>query len=498
MKIRAWVKDIRPVVAARVACSRHVLLLPRQRLASKIIVALAAVAVLFLRPLPSGQATADLTFNKDIAPLFFKSCAECHRTGENAPFSVLSYKDVRPWAKSIREKVLAREMPPWHADPHTGQWANDRRLTQKEVETIVAWVAQGALEGDPRDLPRRPEFVDGWAIGKPDLVLTMPEEFMLEASGPDEYQYFQIDPKFTEDKYVRMAEARPGNRKIVHHIAAVIQPPLNDVKAGPKPAEKEIEKPLERRDEESVRYNDGFLRRTKMDAPVYNDGCSLPNGGQGHRRDGTGDEGDVRYLTGYAPGMNQTTLGPGTIKKIPAGSKIILQLHYSKTAGSAQKDRSSVGLIFAEAPGGKEVLTRNIANEYFLIPPGADRHRATACWTPKEDIRVLTFMPHMHNRGVAMEFKAIYPDGRAEILLNVPNYSFSWQTVYYAATPISIPKGTKIVVTGSFDNSSKNKYNPDPAQAVRFGEPTYDEMMVGLIEYVVDGKSAKAATAMDK
>jgi hypothetical protein len=295
-----------------------------------------------------------------------------------------------------------------------------------------------------------------------------------------------------------MAEARPGNRKIVHHIAAFIQSPPKDARSSPNPARKEGEKPRGQMNEETVRYNDGFLRRTKMDAPVYDDGCSLPNGGQGNRRDGAGDEGDVMYLTGYAPGMNQTMLGPGVIKKIPAGSKITLQLHYSKVAGSVQKDRSSVGLIFAKTPGGKEVMTRSVANGYFLIPPGAGRHRTTACWTSKEDIHIVTLMPHMHLRGVEMDFKAIYPDGRAEVLLNVPNYSFSWQTVYYAAKPIPIPKGTKIVVTGYFDNSSKNKYNPDPTRAVRFGDPTYDEMMVGVVEYTADGKSVKASTAMNK
>ncbi len=468
------------------------------KVAHKTIITLAGIAGLFLLSQPSSQATADLTFNKDIAPLFFKSCAECHRQGAAAPFSALTYKDVRPWAKSIREKVSTREMPPWHADPHIGQWANDRHLTQKEINTIVAWVDQGALEGDPIDLPPQPEFVDGWTIGKPDLVLTMPEEFTLEASGPDEYRYFQIDPKFTEDKYVRMAEARPGNRKIVHHIAAIIQPPPKDVAPLTNPNRKEPGKTREQKDEETVRYNDGFLRRTKIDAPVYDDGCSLPNGGQGDRRDGAGDEGDVSYLTGYAPGMNETRLEPGAIKKIPAGSKIILQLHYSKIARSIQKDRSSVGLIFARNPGGREVLTRSVANGYFLIPPGAERHRTTACWTTNEDIHIVTLMPHMHLRGVAMDFKAIYPDGRTEVLLNVPNYSFSWQTVYYAAKPIPIPKGTRIIVTGSFDNSLKNKYNPDPTRAVRFGDPTYDEMMVGMIEYTTDGKSVKASTAMNR
>jgi mono/diheme cytochrome c family protein len=465
------------------------------KIVHKTIIALAGVAALFLWSLPPSQATVDLTFNKDIAPLFFKNCAECHRPGETAPFSALTYKDVRPWARSIREKVLTREMPPWHADPHIGQWANDRRLTRKEIETIVAWVDQGAREGDPTDLAPQPEFVDGWTIGKPDLVLTMPNEFTLEASGPDEYQTFVIDPKFMEDKYVQMAEARPGNRKIVHHIAAFIQPPQKDVKSSPNPAKKEGENPRKQMDEETVRYNEGFLRRTKMDAPVYDDGCSLPNGGQGNRRDGAGDEGDVMYLTGYAPGMNQTMLEPGVIKKIPAGSKITLQLHYSKVAGSVQKDRSSVGLIFAKTPGGKEVMTRSVANGYFLIPPGAGRHRTTACWTSKEDIHIVTLMPHMHFRGVEMDFKAIYPDGRAEVLLNVPNYSFSWQTVYYYKKSIAIPKGTKFVVTAYFDNSTKNKYNPDPTQAVRFGEPTYDDMMIGWIDYTVDAKSPKNTTA---
>jgi mono/diheme cytochrome c family protein len=464
------------------------------KMVHKTVIALAGIAALFMWSMQTSRATGDLTFNKDIAPLFFKNCAECHRPGENAPFSALAYKDVRPWAKSIREKVLSREMPPWHADPHTGRWTNDRRLEGKEIEAIVAWVDQGAKEGDPKDLPPQPEFADGWTIGKPDIVLTMPEEFTLAASGPDEYRYFQIDPKFTEDKYVQLAEARPGNRKIVHHIAAIIQPPPKEVKPSPNPAKGDRRR--EQGDEETVRYNDGFLRRTKMDAPVYDDGCSLPNGGQGDRRDGGGDEGDVSYLTGFAPGMNQTVLEPGLIKKIPAGSKIILQLHYSKIAGSVQKDRSSVGLIFAKKPGEKELLTRSIANGYFLIPPGAGRHRTTACWTTKEDIHIVNLMPHMHHRGVAMDFKAIYPDGRTEILLNVPNYSFSWQTIYYTAKPIPIPKGTKILVTAYFDNSSKNKYNPDPTKAVRFGDPTYDEMMVGMVEYTVDGKSVKASTAM--
>src|SRR5262249_12627204 len=165
----------------------------------------------------SGQAkpsVKNVTYNKDVAAIFFKRCTECHRPGESAPMSLLSYKEARPWAKSIREKVTSREMPPWHADPHIGEFSNDRRLTEAEIETITAWVDGGAKEGDPKDLPPAPQFIDGWGIGKPDLVLEMSEEYALEANGPDEYQMFDIPTTFTEDKYIQMAEARPGNRKI--------------------------------------------------------------------------------------------------------------------------------------------------------------------------------------------------------------------------------------------------------------------------------------------
>jgi mono/diheme cytochrome c family protein len=466
--------------------------------------ALTCFVAVGLSTLPSSKAnetkstSRDVTFNKDVAPIFFKNCAECHRPGESAPFSAMTYKDARPWAKSIREKVLSREMPPWHADPHTGEWANDRRLTQQQIETIVAWVDQGAKEGVAKDLPPAPRFVDGWTIGKPDLILTMPEEFTLDASGPDEYQYFEIETNFTEDKFVQMAEARPGNRRIVHHIIAFIQPPPKDGKPRPKLSKEEIEKLRQQMEKESIRYREGFLIRTKMDAPIHDDGCSLPSGGQGERPDGGGRDEEGTLLAGYAPGMNQAMWEPGMVKKIPAGARIILQLHYSKVAGSVQKDRSSIGLIFAKTTPEKELFTKGVANGYFLIPSGAERHRATACWTTKEDIHLVTFMPHMHLRGAAMEYKAVYPDGRSEVLLNVPNFSFSWQTVYYAKKPVPIPKGTKIIVTGYFDNSSRNKYNPDPSKQVRWGEPTYDEMLIGWLDYTVDNKNLKPSAAMNK
>jgi mono/diheme cytochrome c family protein len=417
-----------------------------------------------------------VTFTRDVAPILFKNCAECHRPGEAAPMSLLSYKEARPWAKSIREKVVNREMPPWHADPRHGEFKNDRRLTQQEIDTIASWVDGGAKEGDARDLPTAPTFVEGWGIGKPDLVLEMPEEFTLEATGPDEYQYFTIPTNFTEDRYVKAVEARPGNRKIVHHILAFIEPPSRtaDVIDGRKRAQAE---------EESIIYDDGFVRRVKADAPVHNDGCRLPNGGGGWLPDGRKRNPLMPVLAAFAPGRDVDVWQDGAARRIPAGAKIVLQVHYSKAAGSVQKDRSSVGLIFAKEPHTKVQDSEMIFNAYLQIPPGSERHKSTACWSAPQDIQVTAIMPHMHFRGAAMEVKAVYPDGRSVVLLNVPKYEFSWQTNYTLKQPVMVPKGTTILITGYFDNSSKNKYNPDPSKAIRWGDPTYDEMLACFIEY---------------
>jgi hypothetical protein len=433
-----------------------------------------------------------ITFTRDVAPIFFKNCAGCHRPGEASPMSLLSYKDARPWAKAIREKVINREMPPWHADPNTGQFLNDRRLTEAEIETIKAWVDGQALEGDPRDLPPQPEFVEGWNIGKPDLILRMPEEFTLEAAGPDEYHYFEVDPGFTEDKYVQMAEARPGNRRIVHHISAFIVPPVGG-HTQQKLTREEGEGLRVQQGKDSIFQREGVVIRLKPEVPVYDDGCRLPSGGGGDRLDGGGQRNVRTWLGGYVPGIFGIIWEPGTVKKIPAGSKIILNIHYSRTTGRVEKDRSMIGLIFADKPPKKELHTRWIANHYFQIPPGAQNHKVTACWTANEDIHLVIAAPHMHYRGKAMEIRAFYPDGRSEALLNVPRYDFSWQTMYSFKRPVAIPKGTRFLLTAHFDNSSQNKYNPDPNQAVRWGDPTYDEMMVAIFEYTIDNQSFEQA-----
>jgi hypothetical protein len=448
-----------------------------------VLIALAGLGAAVLLALPASQATGTkapaktVTFNKDVAPIFFKSCAECHRPGESAPFSVLSYKDVRPWAKSIREKVVNREMPPWHADPHVGEWANDRRLKQREIDTITAWIDGGAKEGDVKDLPPAPQYAEGWAIGKPDVVLEMPEEFTLEANGPDEYQYFDVPTNFTEDKYVQMAEARPGNRRVVHHVIAFVVPPgsPNLTKIPKEQRDKALEMSLKN----SPFYRDGYLIRLKPGQPVYNDVIEVP---PNLRADaGIGD-----FLTGYAPGSMPSVWNPGVAKKIPAGATIRFQVHYSKVAGSEQKDRSKVGLSFAKQPPDKTIKSRAASNIYFQIPPGAEHHKVTAFWQPSVDITIHSLSPHMHYRGSAMEYKVVYPDGKSEMLLNVPKYSFNWQMTYNPKQLLHIPAGSRIEVTAYYDNSAKNKFNPDPTQTVRYGEPTYDEMMMGFMEYVIE------------
>lgn len=469
----------------------------RTRIAAIFSICLTTSLLFALASTKANTKLKEVTFAKDVAPIFFENCAGCHRAGEGAPFSVMTYREARPWAKSIREKVVSRQMPPWHADPHVQEFSNDRRLAQSEIDKIVAWVDAGAPEGDPKDLPPAPKFAEGWNIGQPDQIITMPEDFTLEAKGPDEIQYFEVDPGFKEDKYVIAAEARPGNRKIVHHLIAFIKPPSMKDNSYDHLTPEQMKEMRKRYEDESVFYQDGTLTKVKMNAPVYDDGCALPGGGSGFRRDGTGeDQNQMSLLVGFAPGMPAASWGENVVKKIPAGSKIVFQMHYSKAAGEVQKDRSMIGLKFASKPGSRMAITHPVSNNYFKIPAGAENHRVTACWTTDKDITLINAMPHMHLRGKSMEFKVVYPNGRSEVVLNVPNYDFGWQTVYYYKKPIPLPKGTKFIVTAIFDNSAKNKFNPNPNADIRWGDPTYEDMMIGWLEFSVE-MSGKT-TAMNK
>ena len=378
------------------------------------------------------------TFGKDIAPILFNNCTSCHRPGEIAPMSFQNYKEVRPWAKAIREKVVNRTMPPWHADPHIGQWENDKRLTQKDIDTIVAWVDSGAKEGDPKDVPTLPKFASGWQIGEPDITFSMPEEFTVPAQGTVPYIYYQVPSNFKEDRYVTAMEARAGDLSVVHHIVV-------------------------------------YVREANPTKP------KRPN-----------DLGDG-LLGALSPGNTPFIAQPGTAKLIKAGSTIVFQMHYTPS-GKVTKDRSILGLKFAKAPVEKIITTTAAWDPRFEIPANAANHEVRANWVADEDIDIISLMPHMHLRGKDYLYKAIYPDGRSEVLLSVPNYDFGWQTYYYPRKPIRIPKGTKIETIAHYDNSTKNPVNPDPNKAVRFGEQTWEEMMNGFFDYTPASKPQPTAS----
>jgi mono/diheme cytochrome c family protein len=429
---------------------------------------LAAVALCGWSTSASDKSSAAVTFTKDVAGIMHKNCASCHRPGEIAPMSLLSYKDVRPWAKSIREVVLDRKMPPWLADPHYGEFANDRRLSQKEIDTIVAWVDGGAKEGDAKDLPPTPAFPpEGWKLGTPDVVLSMTLEATVPADGVVAYRHFVVPTGFTEDKYVQFAEIRRGDPSVVHHVIVSVREPGR----GPMPPAGEINLG-------AAASREGEAR-TAQQQPGQ-------GGGRGNTQDG--------MLVGWAPGMSPLLLRPGQAKLIKKGSVLIFQMHYT-TNGQASKDRTSVGIYFAKAPVEKRVITTGAVSRNLVIPPGEPNYETKASFIFKQDSHIVSFMPHMHVRGKDFEYKLVYPDGTSKILLKVPRYDFNWQLNYFVKEPVAAPKGSRIECVAHHDNSERNKYNPDPTKEVRWGPQTWEEMMIGWLDYTLDAQDLRTQTA---
>jgi hypothetical protein len=401
----------------------------------------------------AGKSTP-VTFNKDVLPILQKNCQGCHRPGEAPPMSFLTYQETRPWAKSIREAVLEKRMPPWFADPHFGKFTNDRSLSQSDINTLVAWVDGGAREGNPSHAPKPLEFTDGWSIGKPDAVLEMPNEFTLPASGTVNYQFILLPTEFKEDKWVEKVEIRPSNRAVVHHIVSFITEPGSRITNGLKPGQ-----PF----------------------PVPN---SAPRGNPVD--DGTGFViVDPEILSVYVPGTSGQSYKPGHAKLIKAGSSVLLQMHYT-TNGVTTADRSRIGFVFAKETPSQRVRSFAVANQRFKIPPGAPNHRVDARVTLEESIAISSFAPHMHARGKRFEFRAVSPSGESEILMRVPKYDFNWQLFYYLDKPVVLPKGTRLEVTAYFDNSVANPGNPDPGAEVRWGDQSWEEMVAGFFDITVD------------
>src|SRR3984957_2899153 len=372
---------------------------------------------------------AEVTFTHDVAPILYQHCVACHHPNDIAPMTLITYNQVKPWAASIKEAVLLRKMPPWKADPHYGKWSNDPSLSPAEIETLKAWADGAKLEGDPKQLPAAPVFDDGWRIGKPDQVVSIPEH-KLEGSGPDEYSYIRVPTNFTEDRWIVAAELRPGNRKVVHHAHVFVRA------AEAAVAKKTAADPV-RAYANWLMVKEGTLSWIRPDAPVINDGCAVDDNGRipGHL------PGESSLLSSYLPGRGPDVYPDGTARKIPAGATLDFQIHYSHATKKTEVDATSVGLIFAKETPRQASLRMDFGNHLFRIPAHAADQQVTECHTFTKDIYITSLTPHMHYRGKAMRIVAAYPDGRKETLLNVPEYNFNWQITYRPVTQIHLTKG---------------------------------------------------------
>lgn len=378
--------------------------------------------------LPPRQADSAVTYSRQISRLLNRHCVECHRPGEIGPFSLTSYDEVVGWAETLAEVVEQQRMPPWHADPRYGEFHNARLMTQQEKQTLFDWVNAGAPEGDPSELPKLPQRVDGWRLPRePDLVVSMSRvPFEVAKTGTIEYQYFVVDPGFEEDTWVSGAEIIPGDRRVVHHAIVFTRAPdsLDALRPG--------------------------------------------------------------WLTAYVPGQRPMVLGEGRARRIPAGSKLVFQMHYTPI-GSPTEDLTRVGLLLADPKTvQEEVISMISLNREFEIPPGAAAHTVTSNLSGfPSGGKLLGFGPHMHLRGKSFTFVGHRHNGELQTLLNVPNYDFNWQHLYRLAEPIELDAFAKIECKATFDNSRENPWNPDPGIAVRWGDQSWEEMSMAFFDVTV-------------
>ncbi len=437
--------------------------------------AIAASVAIFSGAILAKGSPNEVTFSENVAPILYQHCVKCHRVGDIAPMPLVTYKDVRPWAAAVREAVVSRKMPPWLADPSVGEWSNDPRLSDSEIQIIKAWVEGPKAEGDPKKLPLVPEFPDGWKIGPPDAVIPIPEQ-TIAGTGPDEYTYLNVPTNFNEDRWIMAAELRPGNRKIVHHAHVFIAgKSTEDSKKTDKQADPAAEYA------KWVLIHQDSLEWVRSEAPVINDGCAVDDNGL---FPGSKSSDLASLISSYLPGREPDVYPRGTARKIPAHATLSFQIHYSRTTGKTEKDQTSVGLIFAKEP--PQTISRRIdlSNQMFMIPASDPDHAVSECHTFAKNVLITSLTPHMHLRGKSMQIIARLPDGNKKTLLSVPDYQFNWQFTYRAKSPIYLPSGTRIEVRAKFDNSANKAGNPDPTKPVRWGSASEKEMMDGWIEYL--------------
>jgi hypothetical protein len=346
-------------------------------------------------------------------------------------------------------------MPPWHADSAHGKFLNERRLSQAEIDTLADWAKTGAKEGNPQDAAAPRKFADGWTIGTPDLVLDMGTEYKVPAKGTIEYTYFVVPTGFTEDKWIEKVEVRPSARQVTHHIVVEARPPgLNFMK--------------------QVKPGEAFV-------PSKSPRKQRPDTGEGVL-EGLGD--GIEVIAVYVPGGDAYVTRPGQARLVKAGTDLIFQMHYT-TNGTEATDRSRVGIIFAKEPPRERVINSFVSNRNLHIPAGEANCRVEARTTLYRDAKVQSYFPHMHVRGKAMEYRAIYPTGESQVLLSVPHYDFNWQTTYELAEPVLLPKGTRLEVSAWYDNSANNPWNPDPKSDVYWGDQTWEEMLAAFVDFVL-------------
>ena len=383
-------------------------------------------------PAATEGSSQDVTFSNQIARIFQRRCVTCHRSGDIGPFELTSYDEVAGWGDMIKEVIEDQRMPPWHADPNHGEFANDASMTSEEKELVYAWVDAGCPEGDPNQLPEPLVFTDGWQLPRePERVIAMSDSpFEVPANAGRKgvpYQYFEVDPEFDEDQWIEAAEVQPGNKSVVHHIIVYAQPPNEKG------------------------------RRSWI------------------------------FLTAYVPGLRYEPLPENSAKKIPAGSSFIFEMHYTPV-GSVQDDISQLGLLFADPETiTHEVVTTEVACYDFQIPPRDANYRvsATSRQVRYDDVTIRSLAPHMHLRGKSFRYELVTPNGDRQTLLDVPAYDFNWQTTYVLKQPLAIPKGALIHCKASFDNSEQNLANPDPNRQVTWGDQSWDEMMIGFCDVIV-------------
>ena len=402
-------------------------------------------AVGFVLAAASSAMAAAPTFSKDVAPILYKNCVECHRPTAMAPMSLLTFDEARPWARAIKQKVVRREMPPWGADPAVGKFSNDISLKQADVDTITAWVDGGAPEGNRSELPQAPKFAESWSIGQPDHVFKMLKPFTVPADGTVPYVYITVPTNLKEDIWVRGIELKPSDRRVVHHIISDMveddgKPDTGEPRLTKDPARKEI-------------------------------------GGVG----------------GLVPGRLYGVFEEGVARKIPAGADIVLQMHYT-TIGQSVVDQTEIGVILAKEPPSRLRVEGGGAmpNITFVIPPNHPNYEVTAKRVMDKDTYLTQLYPHMHVRGKSVQYKILYPDGREEVVLSVPKYDFNWQTSYRLAEAKFMPKGSTLMVIAHFDNSKGNRFNPDPESEVRWGDQTWEEMLIGYYS-TTDAPAARPA-----